>query len=320
MHLAIITLIGLSAFANQVSAYQPDDLSDSLQANVPPREGDEDFTKLFTQWDGQTSIATKELPEKTGSAEAASPKYIPRCSSLNNASKVSLSANWVPYHTGKVGKQTGTVSVDVDSIRYCKNRKGELIANFTRNTDFGTGDVTILVADYNCMKKDEEGYNSKSWLYMKNGTVEELTVTGEMGNPIPISPAYRLVKYICDINHDKLVAKVPEPALVWEDLTPISGDVKWSVLSQESYTSDYYGRTVAKFWIRKDYSQAKWTKYRYTYAFDKITCEDARYDTGTSYGFLPNANQGQEVYESSMSNIAPGSVQAAVMAKVCALP
>lgn len=317
MQMVVLTIIGLSTFANQVSAYQTADVSEHLQSDVSTSGEGEDFTKLFTQWGGQTSMATKELPQKIGSAETALPKYIPRCGSLNKASKVSLSANWVPYHTGKVGKQTGTVSVDVDSIQYCKNRKSELIANFIRNTDFGTGDVTILIADYNCTKKDDEGYNSKSWLYLKNGAVEELTVTTEINNPIPISPAYRLVKYICDINHDKSVAAVPEPVLVWEDLIPNSGDVKWSVLSQDSYTSDYYGQTVAKFWVRKDYSRATWTKYRYTYAFDKIKCEDARYDTGTSYGFLPNAKQGEEVYESSMSNIAPGSVQAAVMAKVC---
>lgn len=294
----------LVAFVPQVVFAQPAD-----RAVTEPLRADRASTTFPFASDGDG--------EASANRGIGSAINLPKCSTRDEVSRLSDSPEWASYHQGRVGKLTGTASVDVTSVSHCQKYNGDLISKFHTKYDFGTGSKTITFSKYNCTKRAEES-SGRSWIYLKNGVVSERLAPDEIGNPLPVSSGYKLIKFVCDTRIDHSVNSIPDQILIWDGVNDENDEVVWSILRQDNYLTNDHGNAIAAFWVRKDYSRAKWTKFRYTYSYDKIRCEVGGYRAGQPFGFLPNAQQGSPVYEESMLNIAPGSVQAAVMAKVCA--
>lgn len=253
-----------------------------------------------------------QSPEATAQLRSATP---PKCYAIGSTDTPSVSANWARHHTGIVGKDRLSAYVDTTTIQHCK-RGDDVMVRFWEKIDFADKSYNLSSEEYNCSRR-KQGFSSKSWIYSKDGRIVEIYSDKDLGNPIPISSAYNLVRYLCNTQLDRSLSEIPTQALNWVQIDQTDGEVSWAVLEGDITRKPKYDGFVAEFWLKKDYSKAKWTKYRYSYSYDQIDCTNASYSAGQTYAFLPNQQQGKPVYEDTMRSIAPGSVQAAVMNKVC---
>lgn len=289
----------LMALLHQVAWAQSTDTMEPLRAVQAAKSNAGEFEALFHN-------ATPSTDEWDA---------LPDCWKLQDTNSPPLEPNWAQFHMGQVGKKVVTALVETTSVRHCK-RSGDKFAIYWTKTLFSDGDYFLRKFKFDCSNRDGNGAE-KSWLYQRNGQISEVGGGSGIGNPIPIGSAYKLMKFICDIKSDKSITVLTEPQLIWAEVDGKDGDVRWSILMSD-LTKDYYSRSKSvSFWIRKDYSNVKWTKFRHSYSFDKIDCDAARYEAGQAYAFLPNAKLGEAVYEETMSSIAPGSVQETVMRTVC---
>lgn len=311
MHKLSVFALALGGIVAHPALSQSPEINAPLRSETPAKNDDEQFKALFNGIGA--SVQANEAPPAPSNIQRVPPLAIPKCYAIGDMEAPAPSANWARFYTDE--KNRVSAYVDTTTIKHCISGN-DVTVRFWKKIDLTDMSYTLSSVDYNCSRRKQENM-PKSWLYLRNGRIVERYFDNDIGNPIPISPAYSLVIYICNINLDRSLAEVPGQILDWVRIDQEVDDVNWDIMKTDIALNSYYDEIYAEFWLRKDYSKAKWTKYRYSYSYDKIDCADARYISGQSFAFLPNQNQGKPVYEDTMRNIAPGSIQAAVMKKVC---
>lgn len=306
-------LATLGTIMHQPALGQSSEVTNPPRIAMPPKSDDGQSQAIFKNT-GVSDEGSEAAPT-TSKIQRAPSQAIPKCYAIGSTDTPSVSANWASYHTGIVGKDRLSLYVDTTTIKHCKSGD-DVMVRFWEKIDFTDKSYKLSSEEYNCSQR-KQGASSKSWIYLKDGRIVEIHSYKDLGNPIPISSAYNLVRYLCNTKLDRSLSEIPAQALIWVQIDQTDREVSWAILEGDITRKPKYDGFVAEFWLKKDYSNAKWTKYRYSYSYDQIDCTDARYSAGQSYAFLPNQQQGEPIYEDTMRNIAPGSVQAALMNKVC---
>lgn len=316
----ILALVG-ALFPLEAGLAQPADFPAQLPA--PPSainsQHDAEFKAVFSDWHAPVAALAEPVSADGDRLVIHPSREIGKCRYRAENSVSLASDHWALFATGEYKGKKYNTYVDAANVNYCLDRDDHVIANHTKKMELSGNAYFITNENYDCFDRETE-YDGKGWIYFQDGRVVENSPGDFSSNPIPISDAYRLMKFICDVDHDRSASFVPKPQLKWLLLPRLGSGPVWALLDENEGDSeaDFGLWSPDGFWVRKDYSGIKWTKYRYTYSFDSIDCADARYSAGTVYGFLPGAAAGEEVhFEDPMWNIAPNSNQAAVMARVC---
>ncbi len=276
-------------------------LSQSLEFKAPlgsatPPKNDDGQLKAHIK-DSGASVRANEAPPTPSNMQSVPPLAIPKCYAIGSIEAPSASANWARIYTNPEGRST---YVDTTTIKHCTSGD-DFTVKYWKKIDLGKKSYGLSSADYNCSRRKQEN-SPKSWLYFNDGLVVESDFDVDISNPIPTSPIYNLVRYICNSNLNRSLAEVPAQVLHWVTINQEGPDVTWDILETDLDIKSEYGKTYAEFWLRKDYSKAKWTKYRRSYSYDKIDCADARYVSGQSFAFLPNEDQGEAVSDETIGN------------------
>lgn len=303
-----LIVLSLIALLDQGAAAQSAGLNKALRDDQSRRVYDAEFKDLFGRMSSDSD--GRERPEK----EVVT---LPSCYRLRDMTAPPAEQNWAQYHVGKGASGRIAVYVETTSIAHC-HKSDEINVIYWQKVLFQDNSYFLHKFNYNCTRR-KGGYSDVSWYYSKDGNVDESPLQFGIDNPLPTSSAYKLMRFICDGGRDNTLTQVPEIQLIWRNIKFNNEGVPWYILSDDIEIENNFGKKVVKFWVKKDYSRARWTKFRYTYSYDSIKCDDQEYSAGQAYAFLPNAEIGKEVYESSMRSIAPKSIQASVMDEVCVL-
>lgn len=318
----VLLLEGIGPTQSLSAKQQSDDIGVIMPIEaVSVEESEQQFEELFNSWDS--------LAGPSGEKSSALDKLL-SCHSAPDMSSPPPDSNWAVLLVGSGPAVGSSFHIETKSIKNCASISEKSVLYWGKYL-FNDGSYAIHRFTFNCMKREGE-FSDRSWFYSVGGNVVEASPQDGIKNPLPISPGFRLMKYICDDYRDVSVLQVPEVYLEWEDVEFWGGDVRLSILANDvtyKYSSSLTGRgevggirspqrPEVTFWVRRDYSGAKWTKYRYAYSRDTINCEDSTYFMGRAFAFLPNKElNGTEVNLRSMHYIAPNSNEDAIMKQVC---
>jgi hypothetical protein len=305
----------------KVAEVQATELNQPLRETQQSRD-DERFKVLFNDWQALNR----------GSEDVRTVDALPSCYSVQDMNSPPVDPNWAILLAG-VGAASGVSAyIETKNIKNCSflNEKSVM---FWQKHSFKDGSYFLYRLKFQCETR-EGGYSDRSWAYLKNGKVLEVQGLYGISNPLPISSGFNLMKYICDDNRNVMIDHIPQFNLEWIDVEANNGDIGFSILRNDVVRGKYdVGLSVIEdlndsnlrnlpdvtFWVRRDYSKAKWTKYRYVYSRDTIDCQRLKYKAGRAFAFLPNKNvDGAEVSIDTMYNIAPKSSEEAIMRQVCA--
>lgn len=316
-------LIALSfiALVLEGAEVQAAEQSQPLSEQQQSRE-DESFRGLFNDWRAISRV----------SGDDSTVDGLPSCYNVRDMNSPPDAPNWATLLAGNGAASEVSSYIETKSIKNCSSSDEKSVLFWEKHL-FGDGTYILYRFKFQCQTR-RGGYSDRSWLYLKNGKVVEVQGLDGIDNPLPISSAFKLMKYICDDDRNTTIDHIPEVRLEWLDVEYTSGDIGFSILGNdiayEKYdelypvieplgSSNSRDMPDVKFWVRRDYSKAEWTKYRYTYSRDTIDCQKLTYKAGRAYAFLPNKNfDGVEVSIDTMYNIAPKSAEEAIMRKVCA--
>lgn len=279
----------------------------------------ERFEALFNEWRSLNGANS----EKSSAADS-----LPSCYSIRDIELPPTDPNWAAFYIDHDDSEITSSFIETKSIKNCEYND-QRIAIFWEKSLFKDRSYFLRRYKLNCETRERDRAD-RSWLYSTDGGVGEIFAGDGFKDPIPVSAAFKLMKFVCDDHRDIGVQKVPQFHLEWEGVGLTNGDVIYSILRNDIiYSTSMFSReemgvggpptkSEATFWVRRDYSNAKWTKYRYVYSRDTINCQNSTYSLGKAFAFLPGQEfGGEEVNLRSMRNIASNSNEYAIMRQVC---